>query len=364
MKVFYYLRRNPRGRQQDTIRSAPAIIEAISPKFDYVEGKTVVSRGNIITHLLPYFPFALNLKALPKHINVDAVYLFCGLLKHNLPYVSEIDNPSCLTYYSPLSISNPLIVRIIKYFTSKSNFLSFLPLSNAARKGMLKLLDYDFEDKINVLYPPFLYDVEKKETELPSFIFISYHFLAKGGREIIKAVKQLKGKFKFTMVTTLPTKLNLPKQITIRNRVSRYELIHEILPLHDVVVHPTYMDSFGMAPYEGINVGLAGISTDMYALPEFVIHEKNGFNFPSPIEYFNKDYLPNLRFWSKTKIEHYVKTHQFPNVVKSLVEYMQYYIDNPKELKKHQKMSKHLAKTKFSLKERNKRLLKILERGK
>lgn len=147
--------------------------------------------------------------------------------------------------------------------------------------------------------------------------------------------------------------------MNIIRQVEREKLLSEIMPQHDVILHPTYMDSFGIAPYEAVNLGLAGIVTDMYAIPEFINHEKNGFLMESPINYFDRDNNPNLKFWLFTNIENYVKQHNFDEIEKKLVEYMQYYIDNPAELKKHQKYSKKLSEENFSLFVRNKKLLKI-----
>ncbi len=70
--------------------------------------------------------------------------------------------------------------------------------------------------------------------------------------------------------------------------------------------------------------------------------------------------MPNLRFWLFS-VEEYVKKRDFPYVEKKLVEHMQYYIDNPKELKKHKQYSRKLAKEKFSLEVRNKKLEKIFK---
>jgi glycosyltransferase involved in cell wall biosynthesis len=51
----------------------------------------------------------------------------------------------------------------------------------------------------------------------------------------------------------------------------------------DVLVHPTYMESFGMAVLEALSHGLAVIATDVYALREMVVDGENGFLLKPPI---------------------------------------------------------------------------------
>ena len=38
----------------------------------------------------------------------------------------------------------------------------------------------------------------------------------------------------------------------------------------DILIHPTYVDTFGVVVLEAIAHGLGIISTDLYALPEMV----------------------------------------------------------------------------------------------
>ena len=44
----------------------------------------------------------------------------------------------------------------------------------------------------------------------------------------------------------------------------------------DILIHPTYVDTFGVVVLEAIAHGLGIISTDLYALPEMVYDGVNG----------------------------------------------------------------------------------------
>lgn len=57
----------------------------------------------------------------------------------------------------------------------------------------------------------------------------------------------------------------------------------------DVLLLPTYVESFGMVALEALSFGMAIIATDIYALPEMV-NKKNGALISPPIEIW-KDYL-------------------------------------------------------------------------
>lgn len=354
MKVFYYLNKNCRGRQADNAVYLPKSIKPIF--YSKVNEEGAESRQKTIySYLYPLNPFLITIKDAKKNVDIaaDLIYTFGTFLKNtNIPYVINVDNPVCFTYYSAIALYNPFVKYQINKYLKNEKLLKLFPISMAAKKGLENAYGDEIAEKIDVIYPPLPEIKFSKETDCPRFIFISYNFYIKGGREILNALKRVRGKYRFTMFSNIPDGfLQLAKKmgVNIYKNIPRKILLNDIIPYHDVVVHPSYMDSFGMAPFECINAGLAGIGTDMYAIPEFIEHENNGFIIESPIKYFNDEFLPNLKYWILPNIEPYVKITKFENVEHELAEYIQYYIDNPSELKKHKKYSRKLHKEKFSL---------------
>ncbi|MGB9719655.1 MAG: glycosyltransferase [Candidatus Anstonellales archaeon] len=364
IRVFYNLKPWYRGRQWDAATYAPECVQAVFPEVKKEEEGSKVRKPKFYSNLIPFNPLLINVKEF-RHVNADLIYSFGGFVKNTkIPYVVEVDNPACFTYYSALAFHNPIVMGSMRKYLNDGKLARLLPMSMASKNGLLNAFGNHLEEKTEVVYPP-LPDIPlSRDTseDGPRFIFISYNFYIKGGREILKALEKVKGKYSFTMVSDIPEKfmpIARKRGIRIHKKVERGILLSKVLPLNDVVVHPTYIDSFGIAPYECINAGLAGIGTDMYAIPEFIEHGKNGFIFKSPVDYFNDKFLPNLKFWLFTGVEAYAKSHEFPEVVDRLAEYIQYYIDNPKEMKKHKKHSVKLHNEKFALNIYQKKLGKI-----
>ena len=70
-------------------------------------------------------------------------------------------------------------------------------------------------------------------------------------------------------------------------------LYRDFFPNADVFILPSYQDSFGLVFLEALSFGLPIIATDIYAVPEMVYDEINGYLIEPPILFFNKDYTLN-----------------------------------------------------------------------
>src|SRR5206468_3356526 len=107
------------------------------------------------------------------------------------------------------------------------------------------------------------------------FLFVATQFEIKGGRALLRAFRRVHDydpTAKLTVVTHLPTEYaelaNEPGVALYPAHFSRDEIVSRFILNADVLVHPTYMESFGMVVLEAIAHGVAVISTDVYALPE------------------------------------------------------------------------------------------------
>jgi glycosyltransferase involved in cell wall biosynthesis len=73
------------------------------------------------------------------------------------------------------------------------------------------------------------------------------------------------------VITHLPDGYTVPEGATVHAaRFSRDEIWQRFLRQADVLVHPTYVESFGMVVLEAMAHGLAVVATDVYALGEMV----------------------------------------------------------------------------------------------
>lgn len=64
---------------------------------------------------------------------------------------------------------------------------------------------------------------------------------------------------------------------------SREEIRDHFIKRSDVLLHPTYVDSFAMVILEAISCGIPVIATDVYAIREMVEDNVNGYLLEPPI---------------------------------------------------------------------------------
>jgi glycosyltransferase involved in cell wall biosynthesis len=74
----------------------------------------------------------------------------------------------------------------------------------------------------------------------------------------------------------------------------------------DVLVLPTYVESFGMVALEALAHGLALIATDVYALRELVEDGRNGRLLSPPISVWDEA-LPGRYYYDLENIKDYIR---------------------------------------------------------
>lgn len=68
----------------------------------------------------------------------------------------------------------------------------------------------------------------------------------------------------------------------------------------DILIFPTVYESLGMVALEALSAGLGIITTDTFALREFVHHDKNGYLIENP--YLKKEKVGNAYLVNPTHI--------------------------------------------------------------
>ncbi len=96
---------------------------------------------------------------------------------------------------------------------------------------------------------------------------------------------------KLDIVTHLPTAYeSLARQegVAIHEaRFTREEIWSRFMSTADILVHPTFVESFGMVVLEALAHGLAIVATNVYALREMTRDGKNGRLVEPPISVWN-----------------------------------------------------------------------------
>jgi len=144
----------------------------------------------------------------------------------------------------------------------------------AIRKIPENLIHYN-EDSINILF--------------------SGDFFRKGGVNVVDTFEEIQNKYEniklilccdeqldfntenISIRNEYLNKIKKNRRIDFRGRVSRDEMIHAILPQTDIYLLPTYAEAFGYAILEAMAYGIPVISTNIFAIPEMIEHEKTGY---------------------------------------------------------------------------------------
>lgn len=292
--VYFYPHAYMRDRQLDTVRAWPRA-RAINPEVaESRRGEQVSERRALDPasrrawhHVVP----AINLKRRPAGLGRDTVVYVWGAIVASGPFITDLDNPYALTGYNAraMALYRGLLGRLL----ASERCREIRCLSEACRRGLEGLFGAAVAAKARVHYPRLAKAVEvaKPPDDGCRFLFVATQFEIKGGAALLRAFARVRARApaaRLDMVTHLPPAHAALAQARAGLAVhpadlAREEVAARFLAKADVLVHPTYVESFGMVVLEALAHGLAVIATDVYALPEMVRDGVNGRLLAPPI---------------------------------------------------------------------------------
>ena len=323
-RVFFYPHTYLRDRQLDTVRHWPGH-EVVNADIAAQRSGAQVDQDQSLAPSRPSWKSVLplvNIKRRPQGVpNNAATYVWGGLIAKG-PFITDIDNPYAFTGYNTLAVK--LYRPIIQAFLESPRCLQIRCLSQACLEGVRREYGEGAAAKAQVAYPVIKPAVTMAPPQLPQkcrFLFVSTQFEIKGGEALLKAFAQVVKTFpgaELDLVTHLPERFKALSDETANVRVhradlSRNEIAERFLKNADVLVHPTYFDSFGMVILEALAHGLPIIATNVYAIGEMVEHGKNGLLLNVPISIWSGT-SPTALFSDTTKVRDAVReldTHAF-----------------------------------------------------
>ncbi len=298
---------------------------------------------------------------IPNAGEYDLIHSTRGILPmNNKPWIVDVESGAAFAGLNWNNLKNPLMQKIIIKMLSSKNCKKILLQSNVAKKSLVENIDCSkFMHKIETLYLAWhTTKLKRKPSDTVRISFIGRGFYEKGGNDLQEAFKILNEKYpgklklKYKGIVPEKEKLNLPNVQYLENIPNPGKFYEIIFGDCDIYVQPTTVDSYGVSILEAMSTGLPIVCTDDFTLPELVKDGHNGFLVKSPINWY--DYRFNLEKY----VEDVKKPH--PETVKELVDKISMLIENPQLRKKMgQNSFKMVAVGKFSIKERNKKLLKI-----
>lgn len=298
MKIYFYPHAYLRDRHLDTIRNwnQPDVVnpELLNKRTGAQIGREKAISGKFSRDWKQFFPL-INLKRRPADAPKDSViYVWGGILLTGR-FILDLDNPYALVGYNPSAM--PIWRPILRTLLLSSRCLQIRCLSRACQNAVAKLFGNAIRKKITVVYPYIeqqAHDIFQPSSPGPRYLFIGTQFEIKGGPELLQAfykVKEALPDAHIDIITHLPQKyekLAHQEGICIHEAVfARNEIWKDFMKNADVLVHPSYMESFGMVVLEGISHGLAIVANDVYAHHEMVIEGINGILLSPPIHYWD-----------------------------------------------------------------------------
>jgi len=312
---------------------------------------------------------------------VDIFHTFNYLVLNRRPWIVSFES------YLPRFIGSSLSNRKAWFWglnlLASSRCLRILPISHAARNLFLKQASslgypYDyFEHKLQVIYPgvPFNASAPREIGRRAGplrILFVGNAFFRKGGRPLIEAFMRLSRNYRIELI--IVSRLQIGDYITHsdindyqwiinqikntpsiiwRKNIANIELLRDYFPSADIFVLPTMGDSFGYVIIEAMACGLPVISTNQFAIPELVQHDRSGFLIELPLDENLKVMKPPYRNHSKRK--KYVRELE-AILYDNLVRYLSILIESPDLRAKFGKYGYDLFKEKFSIEVRNRAL--------
>lgn len=320
--------------------------------------------------------FAVNTLPLtfkPSIIGVETVFHFTRRL--NLAYK---------TSFASILLNRLKRCRKIVAISNASK-ISILNYTTLFNKSLSKIL----EQKIKVVYPSVNPSYADKlslfrKTRKNSYfriVHVNTRPLTRGLIELLKAALMLSSKYDIELRIKLTPRfftheaysitsrflqklrdLNVPVTLKIGN-LCRDELFKNFYAQGDLFVLPTWMDSFGFVFLEAMSMGLPCIGTDIYAIPELIKNEFNGFIVKLPIKpYIN---IKRLKYLTTSNLlERYFNLREkfSDEVARQLVVKISKLIEDDKKRRRMGKNSYMLTHSRhFSVKYQQLKLKEIYE---
>jgi len=327
MKVFFYPHVYFRDRQLDTIRRWPAD-QVVNPELAQNRRGNQVSSSyanaaKLNASLKQKLPL-LNVKLRPKDAPGGAVVYVWGAVVATGRFIVDLDNPWSLVGYNLRAM--PIYQFVIKQLLLSKRCLEIRCMSEACRLSLKALFGDAIYNKATVHYPC----IPQVVTEVPArqcsecrFLFVGTQFEIKGGVALLKAFRRVYVQAKnsrIDVITHLPAEYaHLAKDcpgIHIHEaKFTRCEIHEQFMRKADVLVLPTYVESFGMVALEALAHGLALIATDVYALRELVEDGRNGRLLSPPLSIWD-DCAPSALYFNIKNVKQYIRaadTAEFEN---------------------------------------------------
>lgn len=355
---------------QEIVNYPPEEVEYVGVRKDTKKGKYYQSKK-----IKEKIGWLLQKLKIPRMIfvkpgNYDLIHSSRGIIPLNQkPWVIDVEHVHSFFGLNPDLIKNKFWKRFIERKLSSKYCKAVLCHCEATKQSFFRYLDCrKFKGKIKVLYPAsHIIPIKKTKHKKVRILAVLSLFYHKGGPQILEAFSRLEKKYKNI---ELWIKADVPRNFrkkydskNIRylpyfgNVLTREKLLEDIYSKCDVFIYPSFCDSFGYSLIDALVAKLPIITTNLFAIPEIIENNKNGFIIKIPG--YN---LKNSFF----QVHQYQKINSSDNkkIINELVKNLEKLIKSKKLRDEMSEESFKLVKDgKFSIRKRGKKLRKIYEKA-
>jgi glycosyltransferase involved in cell wall biosynthesis len=255
----------------------PGLADPMTPTVRIVTGNKRAKSKDLAVRMLARAGYVRRSSPKIPH-DVDLVHSAQFLLKRPpAPYVVDFEHVAVFSLYQQLALTRPWARARLKRAILDERCRHLMPWSDAARNGLLELID-GVEHKVTTVRPAIRPVVEQPRSrgEGPlRVLFVGTAFHAKGGVEAIRAAG--KAGVQLDLISYLPPDLDVPSNVTV-HVPARRDLVERLYAQCHVLLFPSHMDTFGYVVLEAMAHGLPVITPGHLALNELV-DDDSGLRF-------------------------------------------------------------------------------------
>jgi len=356
--IYFYPHAYLRERQLDVIRNWRTSSASNAEDFTDIVGQQVTKVRSLHEKTSAdwkrWLPL-LNIKSRPSNAPRDStIYIWGGLIRSG-NFIVDLDNPYSLVGFNLKAMRFWRL--IIKRVLLSKRCVEIRCMSRACHKTLGELFGQNVFQKAKVHYPRIVQQVTESiktnESEC-RFLFIATQFEIKGGEALLRSFSRVyenNNNCRLDIITHLPENYSKLVEdcpgIVIHDPIFTREEIHDgFMMKSDVLLLPTYVDSFGMVALEALSHGLAIIATDVYAIREMVEEGKNGNLLTPPISIWDGT-QPSLSYYDLKNIKSRIRSIDTSGFERELEEAMLAFANDTNWLNEAKKASVSLMKERF-----------------
>lgn len=321
-KISIYYASKLRGFFKHIIENPPNEIVYSYPENNFYEKDSkvkIILRKIFTSSIADYLGIILKIKV--DNDECDLVQTYNKFIKSDKPYLITLENPTAIYHYSLNRNKTILGKRRIQKEFSRGYLKAIVCISKACYSTANKVIGeipnnitieqiYPYIPNNNLVNESIITNRSKQEKL--KCLFISSDFNLKSGQEIINVFEKLKHEscdgIELTIITDLnsineeyKSKIKNMNNVNLLNFGLPYEELKKIYSENMILLHPTRQDSYALVVLEAIKAGMAVLATDLYAIPEMVKDEWNGYLEKPKYRFFTEENMPNPDVWNNRK---------------------------------------------------------------